>query len=198
MKAGEVPFQRFLNRNASELGRDIIKEPNLTFFYDELRTAFHRTPYLIIVRDPRQNIRSILNRLHLPGDLESLDDEMMTSLPPIWKVDVEGRWLGLKGANYIEILAARWNLAADVYLKHRSEMLLVRYEDFDAAKVAVISDIARNLGLVAQRDIASEVNTQYQSRGNRAVSLDVFFGTENLARIVRICRERMSQFGYSA
>jgi hypothetical protein len=198
MKSGEVPFQRFLRGNASELSRDIIKEPNLTFFYHELKEAFPDARYLMIVRDPRQNIRSILNRLNLPGNLESLDDETIASIPRIWRVDIEGRWLGLLGTNYVEILAARWNLAADVYLKHRREMLLVRYEDFDAAKAAVIADLARRLHLPAVRNVSAAVDTQYQNRGNRMLPLEVFFGPENLARIVSICSERMSEFGYSA
>lgn len=198
IKDGQVPFQHFLRRNASELSRDIVKEPNLTFFYDDLKQALPDARYLMIVRDPRQNIRSILNRLHLPGNLELLDDERMASVPPIWRVDIEGRWLGLHGKNYIEILAARWNLAADVYLKQRRDMLLVRYEDFDTAKAAVIADLARRLHLPAVRNVAAAVDTQYQPRGNRLLPLEVFFGAENLARIVSICRERMSEFGYSA
>lgn len=196
LKAGEVPFQSFVRRNASELSRDIIKEPNLTFFYEELKRTFPRARYLMIVRDPRQNIRSILNRLQLPGHLESLDKEWMARVHPNWKADIEGKWLGLAGDNYIEVLAARWNLCADVYLKHPHEMVLVRYEDFNADKAAVIADIAHTLGLPAKRDIRTEVDRQYQPRGNRAVALDSFFGPTNLARIAGSCRDRMARFGY--
>jgi hypothetical protein len=197
LKAGEVPFQSFVRRNASELSRDIIKEPNLTFFYDELRSTFPRARYLMMVRDPRQNIRSILNRLQLPGDLDGLNEKWMARVHPNWKADIEGKWLGLVGADYIEVLAARWNLSADVYLSHRDEMLLVRYEDFDAAKAAVIVNLARRLGLPAKRDIRGEVDRQYQPRGDRVVPLDTFFGTKNLTRIVHSCSERMAAFGYS-
>lgn len=196
LKAGEVSFESFVRRNASELSRDIIKEPNLTFFYNELKRTFPRARYLMIVRDPRQNIRSILNRLQLPGDLEWLDREWMARVHPNWKADIDGKWLGLTGANYIEVLAARWNLSADVYLNHRDEMVLVRYEDFDAAKAAVITDLARRLELPAKRDITGEVDRQYQPRGDRGVPLNTFFGPKNLERIVRCCSERMAQFGY--
>jgi hypothetical protein len=197
MKTGEISFQSFVRRNASYLSRDIIKEPNLTFFYDDLKRAFPQARYLMIVRDPRQNIRSILNRLQLPGDLDGLDEQWMAKVHPNWRADIDGKWLGLAGANYIEVLAARWNRSADVYLNHREEMLLVRYEDFNAAKAAVIADLARKLDLPARRDISAEVDRQYQPRGDRVVPLDTFFGSRNLARILESCRERMGEFGYS-
>jgi Sulfotransferase family len=197
MKTGEISFQSFVRRNASYLSRDIIKEPNLTFFYDELKRAFPQARYLMIVRDPRQNIRSILNRLELPGNLATLDDHWMDRVHPNWKADIEGKWLGLKGRNYIEVLAARWNLSADVYLEHRADMVLLRYEDFSAAKAAVIADVAPRLGLEGRKDITGEVDRQYQPRGNRSIPVEAFFGPDNLRLILSSCGERMSLLGYS-
>ena len=45
-------------------------------------------------------------------------------------------------------------------------------------------------------DISDKVDRQYQRRGDRNVSWPDFFGPDNLARIERICGDRMQRFGY--
>jgi Sulfotransferase family len=194
--SGEVRFSDFVQNNRRYFSRDIIKEPCLTFLYSELKRAFPQAKYLMIVRDPRDNIRSILNRLGIHGNLENIDANTFSKISPGWQVVLDGRWLGLQGDTYIEMAAARWNYAVDVYLEHDNEMVLVRYEDFVADKIGMIKNLARQLGIPQAHDISDSINIQYQPSGNRSISWEEFFGRENLLRIERICGGRMKTFGY--
>ncbi|RME38856.1 MAG: hypothetical protein D6788_06610, partial [Planctomycetota bacterium] len=64
---GRDSLDRFIRRHPYWFSHPIIKEPSLTFFHDDLRRLFPSARFVFIVRDPRDNIRSILNRLRLPG-----------------------------------------------------------------------------------------------------------------------------------
>jgi hypothetical protein len=104
--------------------------------------------------------------------------------------------LDLHAGSYIELLAKRWNLAADVYLEHRDEMRLIKYEDFVADKAGSIAAAAEALGLPGRRDVSHMVDRQYQRRGMRGVKWQDFFGERNLRLIEDTCAELMSKLGY--
>jgi hypothetical protein len=193
---GDITLEEFVRRNKFDFSRDIIKEPCLTFLYPDLRSVFPRARFVMIVRDPRDNIRSILNRLNIRGDLEDIDEKTFSNIPPAWRLVVDGQYLRLQGSTYIERLAARWNRAMDIYLNHSSEMILVRYEDFLTDKPGTIQRVSRELGLREANDITNEIDVQYQRPGNRSISWKEFFGQENLTRIERFCGSRMNEFGY--
>ncbi len=193
---GELPFSHLLERNRLEFSRDLIKAPDLTFFFDELRAEFPAARFVFIVRDPRANIRSVLDRLGLPGDTASWTPEQWATIPPGWRLVVDGRWLGLRGASPVEMLAARWNRCADVFLKHRQHFRLVRYEDFLDDKAGELDRLAAHLGLPKLRDVSSRLDDTLQRRGaNRRVPWRAFFG-DNLACIESRCSERMHALGY--
>jgi hypothetical protein len=61
--SGDVSFDAFVARNRWGFSRDIVKEPNLTLFPDALAERFPEARTIFVVRDPRDNIRSLLNRL---------------------------------------------------------------------------------------------------------------------------------------
>jgi len=194
---GDLTFAEFVRRNKHEFSRDIIKEPCLTFLYPSIVDEFPEAKFVMVIRDPRDNIRSILNRLQIPGDLGNLDSHYLDAIRPEWRLTLDGRWLGLTGSNYIEMLAARWNLAADIYRQNSDDgILLIRYEDFVADKIGVIASLAHKLRLSQKNDIAEKVDIQYQPRGNRNISWEDFFGAENLYRIERICANNMRIFNY--
>ena len=193
---GVLPFSEFVKVNRLAFARDIIKEPSLTVLYDCTVDHFPDAKFVFIVRDPRDNIRSILNHLGIPGSLARLGEKTASNVSAGWKLVIDGRWLGLDGRNYIEMLAARWNLISDVYLEHQDTMVLVRYEDFVGDKVGEISRLARRLGLPRTYDISDEVDIQFQGRGMRNVGWNSFFGARNLARIEDICSRRMRVLGY--
>jgi hypothetical protein len=182
--------------NRLSFSRDIVKEANLTIFYDELITHFPQSRFVFIVRDPRDNIRSQLNLMGIPGDFTQLSSKHLKNLPRGWDIIIDGRWLGLKGENYIEMLAARWNFMADVYLKHIDNLILIRYEEFMRDKCGEIAHLACDLGLTPINDISNKVDFQFQPRGNRPVRWESFFGADNLGRIEHICGERMHFLKY--
>lgn len=195
VKRGERTFEQLIQRNRLDFSRDIIKEPNLTLFYDDVVRRFPDSRIVMVIRDPRENIRSILQRLRLPGDAANLDAEQTASVSEAWRLVLDGTWLGLGGDNYIEMLAGRWNFTTDLYERHAERSTLVRFEDFLDDKVGVIRALAGTLGMTERRDIAADVDTPFQPPGDRSVRWQDYFG-ENLARIERLCGGRMPRFDY--
>jgi hypothetical protein len=194
--AGELDFRELVRANRKEFSRGVVKDPTLSLFFPQTAQHFPRSRFVMVMRDPRDNLRSILNRLKLPGNLPDLSPEVMAEMIPAWKLIVDGRWLGLRGDNYIERLGARWDLIASTYLAHSDRMVLIKYEDFMKDKAATIMGLARALGRQPRHDISDKVDVQYQSRGDRDVKWVDFFGPNNLARLERICAVRMAAFGY--
>jgi hypothetical protein len=196
IRAGQIPFSRLLRRNRLDFSRPIIKHPNLTLIYEELRQAFPRAQFAFVIREPSDNIRSILDRLDLAGTLDQIDSDRWPSLPAAWQAILRGDGLELGSNRPAEVLAHRWNLMADVYLDRAQQMQLIRYEDFAADKVGMLRDLAVSLGLRETRDISASVDRQFQPRGShRGIDPRDFFG-DNFEVITGICRERMERFGY--
>lgn len=196
----QVRFKNFIQKHKYYFSQEIIKDPYFIFIYEEMLECFPKAKLIFISREPRDNIRSILNRLKIPGNLQVLDDYYKNKVPQqsnsAWKLILEGQLPFVPGSNYIEKLAYRWNLATDTYMTHRDNIVLIRYEDFLKNKVDSITDLAKKIGLEPIQDISDRVNVQYQSRGNRKVNLIEFFGKDNLDRIENICGDRMKYFDY--
>ncbi len=189
------PLELVLN-NRLDFSRDIVKEPILTFFLPELIHLFPRSKIIFVVRDPRENIRSILDRCGIPGDRDNLGEEEVRHVILGWRRVLEGEWIG-EGECYIEILASRWNVATDQYFQNQERLILVKYEDFIKNKVGEIARLTKKLNLASKKDIVRRVDFQYQGRGqNRGISWYEFFGETNLAKIEGICGSRMKRFGY--
>src|SRR5205085_6773705 len=66
----EVPISKFLRRNALAFSAPIVKEPCLTFIAPRLLDYFPAAQAVFIVREPFQNIRSMLDRLGIAGNLQ--------------------------------------------------------------------------------------------------------------------------------
>ena len=191
-----LSFDHFIEHNKPSFSRDIIKDPGLTVFFDELAARFPEARFVFIVRDPRDNIRSILDRLQVPGSIRQLEPAHWAGITRAWRQVLDGGWLGLDGEDFIDMLARRWNLLADTYLTNSNKLHLVRYEDFIRSKVAVIAGLAEALGLPQRHDIARIVDRPFQPPGNASVAWDAYFGRRNLDRINHVCRTRMDRFGY--
>jgi hypothetical protein len=196
-RLGELPFAELVRRNKLDFSRDIVKEPNLSLLYDELVEFFPAAPVILIVRDPRDNIRALLNWMRLPGSLAGVAEPELAHLTTVQRSVLRSEWLGAAPGNYVESLAHRWNLIADICLRHPRRVQLVRYEDFCADKAAAIRRAGAAVGLRAARDIRDQLDREFQPRGDRSVSWTGFFG-ENLDRIVSLCGTRMGRLGYDA
>jgi len=178
----------------------VIKDNDFTFLYPALARDFPDARFVFVVRDPRQNIRSILNRVKLPGDLDGLSadqDAHLRETLPGWHTILTGASFGTGTGHYIDVLADRWVRANEVYLEASHRMVLARYEDFDVAKRPAIERVAAELGRPVVTDISQMQDRQFQPRGeDRSTAPEEFFGPENLARLERRCAVLMASFGY--
>ncbi|MFV2069975.1 MAG: sulfotransferase [Pirellulales bacterium] len=196
VRGGRMSIDAFVQRNKLDFSRKIIKEPNFIVIFDQLRARFPDAKMVFVVRDPRDDLRSILNRLRLPGDLQQLDQPYRGVNARAWNLYLDGHWAGIEADHYIEVLAGRWKLAAQMYLDHRDAMERVRYEDFEQDKAGEIGRLAERLGLPRPNDIRDKVDFPYQPAGDRSIDWPSFFGLGNLQRIERVCGETMIPLGY--
>lgn len=192
---GQWTMDQYVLRYRAAFSRGLVKDPNLTLVADALLSRFPDSPVIFVVRDPRDNLRSLLNRLDLPGD-EPIPVASLTGLTPAWRRIVDGRWLGLDGDDHLSLLAERWRLCARVYGKHAERMRLVRYEDFVADKLGTLDALANDLGFSPTVDVRGQLDDAFQPRGNREVTPAEFFGPE-LSRLEDRTREDMANFGYT-
>jgi hypothetical protein len=197
IKSGDLTTAAFVKRNKLDFSRDVIKEPSLSVYYPELVSYFPDARFVMVIRDPRDNIRSILNRLRVPGTVDALTEGHRSEFTRAWELIIDGGWLGIEGANHIETLAQRWNYIADLYLENEDQIILLQYETFLNDKAGEISRLADTFGLEVRFDISHRVDHQFQPAGDHNVSWADFYGPVNLARIESICRERMRTFGYA-
>ena len=185
-----LPLSVFVQSNAVNFTRHIIKEPELTFIAPQLEALFPRSRFVFVVRDPRETIRSILDRLSLPGELDELPEQRFRALPWAWRDILDAHWLPVEDDNYVGKLAQRWCLAYEAAGQVSSNVIVVNYESFCEDKANTIRDLAERLSL-PWRDISGLVDDAYQPRGaNRGVAPDEFFSPENLERISRWCGAR--------
>lgn len=195
----ESALGTMVRRHPASFSATVIKDNDFIFLYPSLASAFPDARFVFIVRDPRQNIRSMLNRLDCPGDLASLPEEQYAHLRetlPGWHTILTGSSFGSGAGHYIDVLTDRWVRAAEVYLGAKDRMTLVRYEDFDTAKRPVIERLAVDLGFEVAHDISPSQDHQYQPLGNRSVTPEAFFGRDNLERLEGRCAALMAEFGY--
>jgi len=195
----ECSFNEVIDKTRYYFSQDIIKDPGFTFFYEELAHRFPNSKKVFVLRDPRQNIRSILNRLDIPGNLIDLSPEHWQKIKhsfPSWYPVIEGGIAGHKGENYIATLALRCQRIFKLYRQHQTEVVTIKYEDFNQDKVQQIANLARQLGLEINHNIDRIKDVQFQPKGNIELSLEDFFGLANLKRIQEICREDMVALGY--
>jgi hypothetical protein len=195
---GELSVDRFVTANRYPLSKAIVKEPNLTFVADKLMEHFESSKAVFVVRDPRENIKSLLARLSIPGHLDglSLSDTWLPNTT--WRSILEGRDLGSGYTHYIDVLAHRWSAAAAVYFANPDKYVLLRYEDFLLNKVESIYSLAFSLSLVVTGEIAPYVDVQYQVASDKRVDANAFFGGKNLSRINTLCSEYMHLLQYKA
>ena len=207
LHAGEVDFRELVEKRARiEFSKGVVKEPNLTFLQQQVRDAFPRARYVFINRSPHANIRSILNRLDLPGNLPELSQEQQASMSPIWRAILYNEWVTSVGggvpnvsqvqSNYVGAAAERWVSAVEQYLPYAEDTALVRYEDFNQNKQGTIERLAQTLGMPVTTDIADRVDTQYQPKGKRTTDYLSFFGAENLRIINETTAPYLERFNY--
>lgn len=191
---GEFFLRDVIRKNKKPFVPKIIKEPNLTFFYNELKEIFINATYVFIVRDPRSNIRSLLNRINVDGTLDELKDKDINEIPFLWRSIFKNYFSSR--AHYIDILADRWNFCSDVYLNNKNSMILLRYEDFLTDKLHYIDLVLDKLNILPVKNIDLILDKQFQPKGNSEILWNNFFEEKNLHRIEYICKDNMDKLGY--
>ena len=194
---GEQRFADTVLRNKRYFASELIKEPFMIFFFDQVIEVFPDARFVMIIRDPRENTRSLLNSRGLPTKTTELDESLLADVRSRYPVLLDSKVWGGDDEDYIGVLARRWNKAADAYLAHRDRMILVRYEDFIKDKYAFIRSLAQNLEIEEKDDISAKLDIQYQPRGHSHRPWLEVFGEQNLATIEQICGDRLLEFGYT-
>ena len=185
----------FVQRMRYYFRHEVVKENELTPATDMLLSVLPQARPVYVVRHPAHNIRSILDRVDLPGHPEPLD---ALSLPDNgWRPVVTNRPLGIEAPNHITALAKRWSHMTAIYERHRDRLHLVRYEDFMADKAQTIRTLAERLGIEPKRDIQPLLDVPFQPRGaHRSTALSSFFSDEALDIITRHCATGMEVLDY--
>ena len=99
--------------------------------------------------------------------------------------------------SFVQTLARRWKRMGDIFLEHRKEMTLLRYEDFAREKSETIRNTASALGLRHSLPLDGLVDVQYQPKGDSSTNWLDFFGPTTLRQIDEICSDTMEKFGYA-
>ncbi len=174
---GQLSLERIVRKNVVEFSRPIIKEPDLTFFVEDINRKFPLSPVVFIVRDPINNIRSILNRLTISGQETHLTVDQFGRLPLPWRIlisltsipkkhqitDLQVRSEPNK-VFHLDALIYRWAACANLVsnLSSRVDTHTVRYEDFVNDKTGCIARLVDRLGMHQINDVSEMVEKQYQ------------------------------------
>lgn len=181
---------KHVNKYSLDFSRDIIKEPGATFYMPTIDSYFNLDKYIFITRNPYDNIRSILNRLNVPGNKENINLN-----------DINFRWrhkFSNGGKNYVKDLAELWEKANNnqKYM-YDKRCVLVKYEDFRENKIKFIESLLNDFDFEIQNDIADIKDKPFQPKGDANVDIIDFFGLNNIKVINQICGETMLKLGYS-
>jgi hypothetical protein len=181
---GDINPSQFIRRNRWAFSHKLIKEPNLTLISIDLMDYFSVEKSIFIVRNPFDNIRSILNRLRLKPHVKVVDIKGLVS--PTWYNILSGVDLGLSCEYLSESLAYRWAYINNIYLENNNRFDLVFYEDFKINKRATIDSLLDLYGLNNLNSIEHLLNVNFQPKGDNSLSYDDYYG-DLLDNVSNIC-----------
>lgn len=186
---GKENFIKYLNKHGYAFSKDLIRFPMNQQAIDFASSYFLMNKYIVTIRNPIDNIKSILSRLKLPGDLESLD---------VSKLNYHSNWIKMlnRKPHYIDSLIDCWNEAYSINeIINCPNAVIFKYEDFIDDKETYISQKVHELDLKPKNSIKEFVNVQYQPKGTGQNNLE-FFGERNLSKIVNQTKPIAKNFGY--
>tara|TARA_B100000902_G_scaffold33428_2_gene40090 strand:+ start:8334 stop:9182 length:849 start_codon:yes stop_codon:yes gene_type:complete len=196
-KSKKIDTKKFISKNLVEFSAKIIKEPHLSVFFDELLIEYPKSNFIMVIRNPFDNIRSILDRLKIEGNINKLNENQKSNFFHSWNLLLNNEWIGGDKSQYIEVLAERWNIITNTFLQNNDKIILIKYEDFIKNKINEIENLSIKLNLENKNSIEHLLKKQYQPKGkNKNVDLINFYGKENYEKIKNICNKNMIKLGY--
>jgi Sulfotransferase family len=186
IKNHEIDFSKHVKKNPYWFSKDILKEPTASLLIKEIEKVFYLKKYVFIIRNPFDLIRSILDRLNLPGNKINVDEE---------DIDKNWRYLLNNGENYIEKLAEEY---VEVYSQleyiENNQCVLVKYEDFVKDKIYFINQLCDDLYLQKRQSIDDLKDKNFQPKGEKVDDYLSFFGNVNYKIINDICSQIINQY----
>jgi len=192
-------LRQVINSKRAYFFRYIVKDPDLTFVMEDLPYAFPNARLIFVVRDPRQVIRSIADRLNLSADTLSKPFQATPDINRHWSLILSGQLPIITNRNLAvsEVLARRWIKSVEMYLRNEGRVLMIRYEDFCAHKLDSLRQLIRQMNIRERGDISEWVNAEHQPKDNSQADLEIRLGLDSLVRIEKLCSNHMSKFQYS-
>lgn len=196
--SGGISITEIVRDIPNAFAAGVIKDPDLTLLLPSILTYFPKSKIIFIIRDPRANIGSVLERLGIPGDLQGLAAEQALARvnKTLWKEALSHNFSKHKSTHYIDILSNRWNYYNAFAFCKSSRLHVIMYEDFLIDKTKNIEHICSMIGRDIKNDISNKIDKSFQPKGTRATNHLEFYGHDNLSRINNICQPIMSKFGY--
>jgi len=189
----EMSVKDLALKNKRDFASRIIKEPFLTFFYHCLVEHFPAAQFIFLVRDPVENIRSILNRA---GYRHRYDPEKKPRLSPEWKAILSGAYISPCCWDALECLSLRWNITSSIYLDNQDRIRLCRYEDFVQDKQKCLQNLCMDLELPILHDLRHKLDFQYQQKGETGAGRQNFFSLPEIDKMESLCKPNMQSLGY--
>ncbi len=187
---GREDFIKYLNKHGYTFSKDLLRFPMNQQAIDFAFSYFYMRKYIITVRNPIDNIKSILAKLKLPGNLEALD---------VSKLNLHPSWIGMlnRKSHYIDSLIHCWKETYSLKeVIDSPNAVIFNYEDFKSDKERYITQKVYELGLEPKMSIKEFINVQYQPKGTGTSNLE-FFGHKNLNKIITQTETLARNFGYN-
>lgn len=198
---GALDIDSFINHNPHRFATDIVKEPSLTYLFDQIYCRFPEIRYVYITRHPVDYVRSILDRVHidphkLPMDIEEVD---RLSIYPGWKKLLRGEIICQGDVTSLpETLIVRWRKAQRIYLANKKVFRILRYEDFMKDRELAIKKLAGDLDVPQRFSITNRISEQFQPKGaHRDESIYELFSNEVIKKMEELCEEEIRRLGYN-
>ncbi len=189
----QTTLEKVIASHPRQFSFQLVKEPNFSFLCSQLKECFPDARILFVIRDPRTNIKSILDRLRIdpgqPFDIHAVNQ--------FWQHVFDNDLWHFEHADCISMLAHRWKLVAQ-NARALGDLDVVRYEDFLIDKPGTFATLAGQFGLTPLDNVQLDFDRQYQPKGNHRVSVEELLGPTAITRINEICASEMEHFGYDA
>ena len=192
----KISFSEFYHCASGYMSNQIVKEPEFILFARDLKEYLPRSRMVVVARNPRDNIKSILSRLDIDSySANSPACEVACRLPknqPLWSLMFDRQLMPYDcTGSVLDVLINRWNFCADTTISVReSGALIVWYEDFISDKQSVIEALCTKLDLRCKKMSEQILSRQYQPPGTRSNATD-FFSHDQLQQIDQRCEEKL-------